>query len=1251
MKQRFLSLLAVASMSIAAMAQSWTAPVAPENPSDALRELAADPESGTAYYIMNVGEGQFITGANVWATQISLTSNATPYVAVIAETIEMDTKITGTKGTEMAAPGNGWTLRMKEKYNLTGDHNRTQGQEWTSGLKTDFFYLFRSGEDGYVDLNNQNKGFVWNLTKNDNGYYYIQVIPEDSNFPNAATEYAGGTGAGKMVKFTCTADDADIEWIFIPQEAVNLEEYAASAEKFAKEFAIYNARVPLYEMLNDAAKYGADYSAASAVYNNADATAEELTEAQAALKANISGVILNYAKTNSTAASPVELTKYILVNPDFNTGNIDGWTVTEGIGQNQGFQNNNNYHNDAENVHIDQFIEAWRPAPNTLNDGKIYQTINGLPSGHYILECDGIARNQTAASSDQWVSPDEYRGIYLFYSDGTITVHSESTLRDVEDDEGKRLPTHFVFEFDLDNAESVQIGLMADDTNLNWMAADNFKLSMAGPSQMLPSYTALRTEAGVTDALLKGNEIMAQQTLIDALQEAFAQTKPLVDEASDSSKDAEYKSAYNTLNSARQAVLASQAAYAKLATFITKLEGDQNKYDKPGYGTLLEKVENLFDEMSAGYDNKTISADEITAAIDGYDAMVMETIQQMFDEAAASGQLLDEPLDITPLFEHMTFAYGTTQTAFANGYPAENPVWMNATSTGNFKTNYSTAEVWDARPFEIYREFTNLPKGKYTVKTHAFNRVTDNANNYASYMGGEYEGAEYAYVYAGRNHTNLTNVAELANSEAIVSGNDTNVGDETSPIWIVNSQEGAYKLFTQEAYAALAEKTYVSVSSSVIEDNGTLRAGIVGTDLLQGNQWTIFNGFELYYEGVAGLDDDIQNMLDQLELLDHYGVAATSELIENAKAAGEAALGADEATQTAAIKTMQEAINASELSKQLTEKIQSTKETYQAMVDNLEGNFNDTKVINIIDEIDAAILADEFESNEKIQEWLDALPGAWYDYVLSMQELDEATEDNAVELPILVNGTFDDMVGETTAMPTGWTAEFEKNGGKGREGVMEFWNASTFDIYQDLPKLKNGYYRLCVDGLYRAGASNDENGQIIAGNTPANDVYFYAKGRAEEKLMQWSNTESGAIPYALADKDGVTATGTLYDLNEELGGFDAPNNQSAFSAFIAQNRYHNTLVFGYGVDGYDEGTVRIGLKKTVAVANDWCPFDNFKLEYLGTERPTAVNAVETDTNAAPAAIFTLDGRQSNRLSRGVNIVRQANGKVVKVLVK
>ena len=1254
MKQRFLSLMAVAAMSVAAMAQQWTAPVAPTNPSSILLENAADVESGTAYYVMNVGAGQFITGANVWATQISLSSDAIPYVALIAETIDYGTQITGTKGTAMAAPASGWTLRLKERYNLTGDHGRTQGQEWTNGFKTDFIYLFRSdADDGYVDLNNQGKGFVWKFTKNNKGYYYIQTSEEDTNFPNALDEYLGSTGAGKKVKFNCTVEDADIDWIFIPADGFDLEGYTSAASSYAAELAIYNARVPLYDMLNDAAKYGADYSAASEVYNNENATVEELNAAVEALKPNVRQAILPYAKKNSTIDNPVDLTKYILVNPDFNAGNIDGWTVTEGIGQNQGYQDNNTYHNAAEDVHIEKFIEAWRPAPNLLNDGKIYQTINGLPSGHYILECDGIARNQTAASSDQWVSPDDYRGIYLFYNDGSITVHSESTLRDVEDPEGDgRLPTHFTFEFDIDDVESVEIGLMSDDTNLNWMAADNFKLAMAGPSQVLPSYTALRTEVATTNAMLNGNDIIAQQTLIDALQAALQESQPLVDDASDSSKDADYKAAYNKLNTARLAVTASQATYAKLATFVKKLEADQSAYNKPGYNVLLQKIEDLYTNMSQGYDNKSISSDEINEAINSYDEMVKNTIQEMFDTAAQAGAPLDQPLDITPLFDLMQFPTNENK-SLTNGYPTDAPVWKNATGTANFKINAATAEVWNAYPFDIYREFNNLPKGKYTLKTHAFYRVTDNATNYPAYQNGEYEGDEYAYIYAGNSHTQITNVGALATETQLVEGNDANVGDETTPIYIVNGQAGANKLFTDPAYQAQAESAYISVSSNIIEDGGTLRFGFAGTDLLQGNSWVVIGGVEIFYEGVQGLEEEVQSMLDQLELIDDYGVDGTKALIEKAKQAGESSLTQGKESQEAALKTMQAAIDASKLSKELTQKIGDAFTLYQNKMTELEGTFTDNKLNDILSAIDTSMGSDSYESNEKIQEWLDNLPAAWYDYVLSMQELADASEENPVDLPILVNGTFDDMINQTTAIPTGWTAEFETNGGKGREGVMEFWDASTFDIYQDLPKLKNGYYRLCVDGLYRAGDSNAETEQLIAGNTPANDVYFYALGRAEKKLMQWSDTENGAIPYALADKENVTAIGTLYDLNEELGGFDAPNNQSSLTTFVNEenNRYHNTLVFGYGVDGFAEGSVRIGLKKTVAVAKDWCPFDNFKLEYLGPECPTAVEAVEAQTSNAPAVIYTIDGRQSNRLGRGINIVRQANGKVAKVLVK
>lgn len=63
------------------------------------------------------------------------------------------------------------------------------------------------------------------------------------------------------------------------------------------------------------------------------------------------------------------------------------------------------------------------------------------------------------------------------------------------------------------------------------------------------------------------------------------------------------------------------------------------------------------------------------------------------------------------------------------------------------------------------------------------------------------------------------------------------------------------------------------------------------------------------------------------------------------------------------------------------------------------------------------------------------------------------------------------------------------------------------------------------------------------------------------------------------------------------------------------------------------------------------PFDNFRLYYLGTTAPDAVESIAVDTQAAPAAIYTLDGRQASTLQRGINIVRRADGKVQKVLVK
>ena len=68
------------------------------------------------------------------------------------------------------------------------------------------------------------------------------------------------------------------------------------------------------------------------------------------------------------------------------------------------------------------------------------------------------------------------------------------------------------------------------------------------------------------------------------------------------------------------------------------------------------------------------------------------------------------------------------------------------------------------------------------------------------------------------------------------------------------------------------------------------------------------------------------------------------------------------------------------------------------------------------------------------------------------------------------------------------------------------------------------------------------------------------------------------------------------------------------------------------------------------VTNDWACFSNWTLSLLNYI-PDAIMGISDKGATAPTAIFTIDGRQASRLQRGMNIVRQADGSVKKVLVK
>lgn len=1249
MKQRLLSLLAVCALSISSFAQ-WTAPVEPEIAIQG-EEFVAD--GTTAYYLYNVGCGQFVTGANSWATQISLSTDGMPYMEVVVE-------VPGDDPNSEATDETVW-LKLNGEFKFTGGNGRTD-------YPISNTYLMRENSgSGFIDWNpNSDNGCrFFKFTKTENASavtYYWQVSESNARGWDSANEYTRGAGAGQPLAWDATIEADNIEWMFV--NAATLSSADVQAYKALKD--MYDARKALYDKLLEAVEYGVSTDAAGAVYNNADATIEDLNAALAALTPEVARAAVLALIPQSSQENPLDITKYTIENPDFSNGQSP-WTITEGMGQNLQVQSATYKNESVEPVVVIQnFIESWIPAPNSLKDGVICQVVRGLPEGRYRIEADVMAVQQSGE-----ITIDEMMGIYLFYNNGDYTVHSESLATENE------VPEHFTFDFDYSGAAEMTIGLMTENTNCNWMGMDNFRLYAIGECQDSPAWTALCVEYNAAATYLE-QEPKAQASVIGALEDAKDAADDLVNSPSDKSKDAEYTTALNAIKDAKAAVVASEAAYKTLENFIARLEAEDEAYaGKAGYEAFAETViEPLLEDCNAAYDDGTWSAEQIEAAIAEYEPKAKAWTQQLFDNAVASGETLAEPIDITALFEHMDFAYTTSQVAFADGYPAPVDslgivaVWQNETKTGNFKTNFSTAEVWDARPFNIYREFNNLPKGRYTIQTHAFFRVEANDANISNWLNDPEYGKGMAYLYMGENRANILNNAAIATDDQERAEALSMAMNEANGVYVPNSQQSGSKVF---ADAELAEQTLVEVSGNVLNNGDVLRVGVAGTNELQSNHWVLWTGFSLLYHGAISADalnGDLQALIDAAAEANDHGVAEGQEKLAQAIGTGEAALNGTSDEKIAAMTAIREAIAYTETSGELVAKLTDLVQIYEVKMSELEGVYTLDTYPTLVDDVNMAIGSEEFESNAAIQTWIDRLQNEWIDYILSDELMALATAEEPTNMTALItNASFDNSWDGWTYSTSRGTPGIQEASGN----CPEFWSTGTFDIYQELPKLTEGYWRLEVDALYRPGNSGDVTAALnVPDSVLLDNEFFYATATGLNtgvKVIPWQDIERGAIQFTLADETAnvsdenpaiysdenqalMDIIGSGLNCKSDRYDFTAPNERGAFKSFVSAGRYINGFNFKYEAS---MGAIKFGLRleDDITVGSCWCPFDDFRLFYLGTEEPDAVRDINaTEANSLRnAAIFSIDGRQQQKLQRGINIVRGANGKVQKVLVK
>ena len=1035
---------------------------------------------------------------------------------------------------------------------------------------------------------------------------------------------------------------------------------------------IEKAKAILFTLIEEGRNVGADVSESQRIYENANATLAEINAA------------IEKQKALNDAAS-VDLSAYFLKNPHFTSDTPlpedEGITTYDydmpdpnGVNQRvvhyYGMQAVTNW---IANIPSDN-IQHMASSSDTGNDGGMNGRACGvfsvgsnsfLGSPAYLPPssmADGSKEGNilgfvtcwsgTAVYTQQVTLPKgKYTLVLSYYNSGGAQAVAKNLIGFVADNGVEYLGETTAFPvgkwttekvtFDLDDATSghFSMGYTATNTgsgNMPHFFIDGISIyyvgEMSNPSLM-----------GLTAAIATANEALDNKfnkEIKAQLRGAVDKAQALVDAGSED--EAANIEAADAINKVMADVNKSIAAYKSLNEFINgKLSNAIEKYGDKVYSELSQTLLDLDDDLNAAYQSENYTTEQINDALASFDATITEGIKKVWDAVVASGEKLDgDGIDISILFDQLAYTYSTTAQSGAN-VPDKEWSYGNAT---NFKTQYGTAEVWNQTPFTVSRTIANMPAGTYTITTKAFYRVSDNVTNYDTYQ--DYSGK--AYVFAGANKTALTNVAEIASTESPEGLGWAEVV-ASSTVYHPNSQQAAYNTFEDDEYTDALQK---SVKTVVAGEKGNLTFGVT-SDQLEDNAWIVWYTFSIAYNAVdesvmsselEQLIETAQNYLD--DNVDDMNAQASSKL-EDAISAAEDAVEGDTKTMDAAIVSLQAAIDYAKANVANMVALAEALET----LDNAFNDYSATASKGAIDAYDA-IQGEASDVDDLTNDEIKALIERVLEIAKSLKipAYDDASDDNPIDFTqIIDNPDF-----EAENKKEGWTWNVENVSGTGdkTDGIngtksTEFWDNtpsnSYFKIAQTLSGLPAGTYELSAWAVAA---------QVV-------EPVATEEGDEEAEEGEDVETEVGYIALFATPAGGEIAS-TKVDVRENVGNPDGANDDQkkwGTDADILGDAKEYSVIFTVPEDG---GKVEIGFQSVGTLTTKWFVCDDFTLTYYGTESskevtPDEGNLVDIDGIDADAsgitAIYTITGAKVSSLQKGINIVKFANGKVAKVLVK
>ena len=1144
-------------------------------------------------YLYNEGMHTFLTGSKAWGTRACGFSNGKNGSG---NYVAFSSVATGIWNGSISIKGYQWHIETTDETVPT----------YAFANKTTTNYLAADNLDGiWVDGAGDRPWSGWTVTPGEGNSIKLGYNNADWNDGgNVYFGFATVDGSVNTNTFLMKADDAAYVDQHTSWLVVSTEEY----DQVIDALTMYHAQTYLLDYIASMKeKFPAvNLDQLSASAESSDLTLDQMKEIYAQVGEVVKAALVAAAANSGTYAQPYDLSA-LIVNGTFDAiGDFNGWS-----GSSFGADGTTSTCAERFQVSFDT-----------------YQDIDGLPNGVYTVNVDGFYRagsiaddltnftNNTSNNSKLYggnvtadslyltetsimhlfqgiKAGDETLGGEKYEKDG-LTYYVPNSMADfVKYNEAGYYKTNKVLVAVSEG--KIRVGVK-NASSTGWTIVDNFGLQYHG--QGADAYTALMNDYKANVAL--GADV--------------ACTKSLAEE-------------YNQLVNSSTATTYDEFMAATAAIAAKKAEVDENVRLWKELADLIAQSEeyttNTKYEDADGWDDLGWEAGDAAKALDKLKlttAELQSTINELKRLIALVASQTPADTDVSHKIVNADFSLSTGEQDWTG--------WVKkAADGGNVRVMPSSkcAEAWNNSGFDIYQIVRDLPAGLYEISCNGFYRYLRGNNAWGAYFNEDGTPKSTkpevpAYIYLNDARTPMANVFEYQSpaKDSLYKGTDFYT-DEL--VYDLNGEEvkGKYAYPNDMASAGIAfdKGAYSQSAYGLVAHQGdSIRIGMKGSSNQGGDSWAIFTRFKLIYRAypVDKLLSELERGASSIDLStvesDYQFVGARLaakadsllQVVNNLLSKAPAPKGASKDGE----------LDGKEIARVLNEvyvlaaEIEDSRAAFKAFNEKFQsfgeqlGAYKEEARKSVYEEADqfnttVALGLTNRTYNDEDLEGLKAQMDKYLRLLAVPATIDTANDEDPAELTgIIINNSFESDL-------EGWT-----NLGSIKAKSQ---NNTSFD------KVGDKYAELWhVDGTVELSQTIEDL------NLPEGTYQLVFKAHC--------STEDGVV-YA---NDAVVAVENTTD----------PANVAP------QNFYFNLA---------ENEPLTIGVKCTLT-SSTWVCVDDFQLFYYGKESAHRTEVgIETLNEVAAAKVeyIDLNGRKTNGIQKGINIVRktdaQGNVKVLKVIVK